>query len=335
MTSATRPATATMRAIVQHRYGSSDVLELANVATPSPGDDEVLVRVHAAGLDKGTWHLMEGLPRLVRLGFGLRAPKRATPGLDLAGIVAGVGSNVTEFEVGAEVFGIGTGSFAEYACAPATKLAPKPAGLTFEQAAVVPVSGLTALQGLRDAGRLEAGQHVLITGASGGVGSYAVQIAKHFGAEVSGVCSGAKADFVRSLGADHVIDYATADPYDTPEPYDLIFDLVGTATLRRLRRTVTRNGTVVAAGIEHGGDWTGGTGRYLRATFWSPFVSQRLTMMLSKETAIDVKILAELIEAGAVVPALDQTFPLEHAAEAMRQMETGAIRGKVAISIAD
>lgn len=335
MTSATRPATANMRAIVQHRYGSSDVLDLADVATPSPGDDEVLVRVHAAGLDKGTWHLMEGLPRLVRLGFGLRAPKRATPGLDLAGIVAGVGSNVTEFEVGAEVFGIGTGSFAEYACAPATKLAPKPAGLTFEQAAVVPVSGLTALQGLRDAGRLEAGQHVLIAGASGGVGSYAVQIAKHFGAEVSGVCSGAKADFVRSLGADHVIDYATTAPYDTPEPYDLIFDLVGTASLRQLRRTVTRNGTVVAAGIEHGGDWTGGTGRYLRAMLWSPFVSQRLTMMLSKETAVDVKILAELIEAGAVVPALDQTFPLEHAAEAMRQMETGAIRGKVAISIAD
>ena len=253
-------------------------------------DDEVLVRVHAAGLDRGTWHLMAGQPYLIRLmGYGLRAPKNRVPGLDVAGTVVAIGADVTRFAVGDEVFGVSRGSFAEYACAREDKLARKPANLTFDQAAVVAISGLTALQGLCDVGRLEAGQRVLIIGASGGVGTFAVQIAKAFGAEVTGVCSTAKLDLVRSLGADHVIDYTQDDFSDAPERYDLILDIGGNSSLSRLRRALTPSGTLVIVGGENGGRWTGGFGRQLRAVALSPFVRQRLVMKTPKEHYADLE----------------------------------------------
>jgi NADPH:quinone reductase-like Zn-dependent oxidoreductase len=323
----------TMQAVVQDRYGSVDVWRLAQIDRPTIGADEVLVRVHAAGLDRGTWHLLTGRPYLIRvMGFGFRRPKNPVPGLDVAGTVVAVGSAVTRFAPGDEVFGIGKGTFAEYTAAREDKLAPKPASCSFVQAAVVPVSGLTALQGLRDAGRVEAGQHVLVTGASGGVGSYAVQLAKAFGAEVTGVCSTAKTDLVRLLGADHVLDYTRDDFADGEHRYDLILDIGGNTTLPRLRRALAPRGTLVIAGGEEGGRWTGGFGRNLRAVALSPFVQQRLTMLISKETARDLEPLSELIEAGKVTPAVDTTFPLTQAPEAMRHLESGRTRGKIALT---
>ena len=229
----------TMRAIMQAGYGSAGVLHLADIGRPAAAGGEVLLRVHAAGLDRGTWHLMAGQPYAIRLVSGLRAPKNPVPGLDVAGTVVAAGADVTGFAVGEEVFGIGQGSFAEYARARPDKLARKPAGLTFGQAAVVAVSGLTALQGLRDAGCLQPGQNVLITGASGGVGTYAVQIAKALGAQVTGVCSTAKTDLVTSIGADHVLDYTRDDFADGSRRYDLILDIAGNSPLARLRRALT------------------------------------------------------------------------------------------------
>lgn len=259
-----------MRAIVQDVYGSADQLRLAEVDKPVIAADEVLVRVHAAGVDRGTCHLMRGEPYLMRiLGFGFRGPKNRVPGLDVAGTVAAVGGDVSRFKVGDEVFGIARGSFAEYAAARQDKLVRKPAGLSFEQAAVVAVSGLAALQGLR-AGRIKAGQKVLIIGASGGVGSYAVQLAKALGATVTGVASTAKAGLVRSIGADHVIDYTREDFADGRQHYDLILDIGGNSRLSRLRRALTPKGTLVIAGGE-GGKWTG-VGRQLRALALSPAV---------------------------------------------------------------
>ena len=246
-----------MRAIVQAGYGSADVLHLEEIGRPAAAGGEVLLRVHAAGLDRGTWHLMAGQPYAIRLVSGLRAPKNPVPGLDVAGTVVAVGADVTGFAVGEEVFGIGHGSFAEYARAGPAKLVRKPAGLTFAQAAVVAVSGLTALQGLRDAGRLRPGQHVLITGASGGVGTFAVQIAKALGAEVTGVCSTAKTDLVTSIGADHVLDYTRDDFADGSQRYDLILDIAGNSPPARLRRALTSAGTLVPAGREDGGRRTG------------------------------------------------------------------------------
>lgn len=321
-----------MRAVVQERYGDADVLHLAQVCRPRIKDDEVLVRVHAAGLDRGTWHLMTGRPYLMRLVFGIRRPKNPVSGLDLAGTVVAVGSAVTRFQVGEEVFGFGKGSFAEYAAAKENKLARKPANISFEQAAVVPVSAVTALQGLRDAGHVQSGQKVLITGASGGVGSYAVQLARAFGAEVTGVCSTAKTDLVRSLGADHVIDYTRDDFANGTQRYDLILDLAGNPTLPRLRRALTTTGTAVIAGGEHGGNVTG-MSRQLRALALSPFVHQRLTMFASARRGTDLEQLTDLIEADRVMPCLDKTFPLERAAEAMRYLEAGKARGKVAITL--
>jgi NADPH:quinone reductase-like Zn-dependent oxidoreductase len=323
-----------MRAIVQDRYGSADAWRLERIDAPVPAANEVLIRVHAAGLDRGTWHLMAGLPYSMRvMGFGLRRPKNRVPGIDVAGIVAGVGADVTAFAAGDEVFGIARGSFAEYAVALEGKVARKPATLSFEQAAVVPVSGLTALQGLR-AGRLEAGQRVLIIGASGGVGSYAVQLAKGQGAEVTGVCSTGKLELVRSLGADHVIDYAAEDFAARPARYDLILDIGGNSTLSRLRRALEPRGTLVIVGGEAGGKVTGGFGRSLRAPLLSPFVGQRLTMLVNKETSRDLEPLRELIDDGKLTPSIDMTFPLDQAQEAMRRLEAGEVRGKLAISIA-
>ncbi|MGM7774438.1 NAD(P)-dependent alcohol dehydrogenase [Arthrobacter sp. KNU-44] len=321
-----------MRAVVQKRYGDADVLHLARISRPGIKVDEVLVRVHAAGLDRGTWHLMTGRPYVMRLVLGLRRPKNPVSGLDLAGTVVAVGSGVTRFQVGEEVFGFGKGSFAEYAAAKENKLARKPANISFEQAAVVPVSAVTALQGLRDAGHIQPGQKVLITGASGGVGSYAVQLAKAFDAEVTGVCSTAKTDVVRSFGADHVIDYTREDFAKGTQHYDLILDCAGNPTLPRLRQALTTTGTAVIAGGEHGGNITG-MSRQLRALALSPFVHQRLTMFASTQRGTDLEQLADLIESGKVMPYLDKTFPLERVAEAMRYLEAGKARGKVGITL--
>jgi NADPH:quinone reductase-like Zn-dependent oxidoreductase len=322
-----------MRAIVQDRYGSADVWRLEQIEPPAPADDEVLIRVHAAGLDRGTWHCMTGLPYLMRvMGFGFRRPKNRVPGLDVAGVVVAVGAAVTKFAPGDEVFGVSRGSFAEYAVALEGKVALKPATLSFEQAAVVPISGMTALQGLR-AGRLQAGQRVLIIGASGGVGSYAVQLAAAQGAHVTGVCSTAKLDLVRSLGADHVIDYTTEDFAAGPGRYDVILDIGGNSSLSRLRRALESDGTLAIVGGEEGGEVTGGFGRSLRAPLLSPFVSQRLTMLANKETARDLEPLTELIDDGKLLPSIDETFPLDRAAEAMRRLEAGRVKGKLAITI--
>jgi NADPH:quinone reductase-like Zn-dependent oxidoreductase len=324
----------TMRAIVQRNYGTTDVLRVAEIDRPDIEANEVLVKVRAAGMDRGTWHNMTGQPYLMRImGFGLRGPKNPIAGLDVAGTVAAVGSEVTRFRTGDEVFGIARGSFSEYAAAREDKLAPKPASLSFDQAAVVPVSGLTAIQGLRDAGRIEAGQKVLIIGASGGVGTYAVQLAKAFKAEVTGVCSTAKVDLVRSIGADHVLDYTREDFADGVHHYDLILDIGGNSRLSRLRRALTPTGTLVIVGGESGGKFTGGFGRQLRAVALSPFVGQRLTMVTSKEHHADMEVLSEFIEAGKVTPIIDKTYPLDEVPDAMRHLEAGHARGKIAISI--
>lgn len=325
--------TSTMRAIVQDTYGDADVWRVAEIALPEIAEREVLVKVHAAGLDRGTWHVMTGLPYLGRLVLGFGKPKEPVPGLDLAGTVVAVGSSVTRFEVGDPVFGIGRGSFAEYAAAREDKLARKPANLTFEQAAVVPVSGLTAIHGLRDAGRVESGQRVLVIGASGGVGTYAVQLAKVSGADVTGVCSTSKTDLVRSLGADHTIDYTRVDFLDGSQRYDLILDIGGNSPLSRLRRALAPRGTLVIVGGEGGGKLAGGIDRQLRALVLSLLVRQRLTMVVPKEHYADLERLTELIEAGALTPSIDRTYPLELAVDAMRHLDAGRARGKIAITI--
>jgi NADPH:quinone reductase-like Zn-dependent oxidoreductase len=323
-----------MRAIVQDRYGAADVLGQAHIARPEVKDHEVLVKVHAAGLDRGTWHLMTGKPYLMRIaGLGFRGPKDRVPGRDLAGTVTAVGAGVTEFVVGDEVYGVGRGSFAEYAVARADKLARKPKSLSFEQAAVVPISAATALQALTDHGRLEPGQRVLIIGASGGVGSYAVQLAKALGGKVTGVASTSKLDLVRSLGADHVIDYTRDDFAGTGQRYDLVLDIAGNPSLRRLRRALTPSGTAVIVGGEDGGDLTGGMNRTLRALVLSLFISQRFATFINKERASDLDRITGLIDAGLVNPSIDRTYPLEQVPEAMRQLAAGQVRGKVAIII--
>jgi len=325
---------ATMRAIVQETYGSADVLRLDHINQPEVGDDEVLIRVHAAGLDRGTWHVMTGRPYLMRvLGFGFRRPKNRVPGLDAAGVVVAVGADVTRFAVGDEVFGISRGSFAEYAVVREDKLAHKPANLSFSQAAAVPVSAGTALQALTDVGQVEPGRSVLVVGASGGVGSYAVQVANALGAVVTGVCSTAKVELVRSLGAAQVLDYTRDDFADGTQHWDLIVDIGGNTPLRRLRRALTPTGTLVVVGGEEGGRWTGGFGRTLRAPLWSPFVRQRLTMLASKERASDQERLTPLLESGQVVPSIDRTYPLDQVPVAMRHLEAGHVRGKVVITL--
>jgi NADPH:quinone reductase-like Zn-dependent oxidoreductase len=323
-----------MKAIVQDTYGSTDVLELREIDKPETADDEVLVRVHAAGVDRGVWHLMTGLPYPVRLaGYGLRTPKTQVPGMDVAGVVEAVGKEVTRFQPGDEVFGIGAGAFAEYARAREDKLVPKPANLTFEQAAVVATSGLTALQGLRDRGRVEPGQKVLVIGASGGVGTFAVQLAKAFGAEVTGVCSTTKVDMVRSLGADHVIDYTSDDFAGGESRYDVILDIGGNSSLSRLRRALTPKGTLVITGGETDGRWLGGTDRQIRALMLSPFVGQKLGSFLCSQNLQDLIVLKELIEAGKVTPAIDRTYPLSEVPDAIRHLKEGHARGKVVITV--
>jgi len=329
----TETGTTTMRAVVQEAYGDAEVLHPGVLPLPRVlREDEVLVRVHAAGLDRGTWHLMTGTPYAVRLVMGVRRPRQPVPGLDLSGTVAEVGAEVTGFAPGDEVFGIGSGTFAEYAVAKAAKLAHKPAALTHEQAATVPVSGITALQAVTDLAKVQPGQRVLVTGASGGVGSYAVQIAVAAGAEVTGVCSAAKADLVRSLGASHVLDYAADDIAAVRGRYDAIIDIAGNASLSRLRTAMTPTGTAVLVGGEGAGRITG-MSRQLRALVVSLFVGQRLTLRVPKESAADLERLSALIEAGQVMPSIGATYPLAEAAEAMRQLVGGNVRGKTAISV--
>jgi NADPH:quinone reductase-like Zn-dependent oxidoreductase len=292
------------------------------------------VQVRASGLDRGAWHMMTGRPYAIRLaGFGMRAPKNPVIGGDLAGVVVAVGSDVTRFRAGDEVYGAGRGSFAEFAAASQDKLARKPAGLTFEQAAAVPVSAVTALQGLTDVGRLQAGQKVLIIGASGGVGTYAVQIAKALGAEVTGVCSTGKVELVRSIGADHVIDYTHEDFAASGATYDLILDIGGNSSLARLRRALTASGTVVIAGGETSGRWLGGADRQLRALALSPFIRQRLATFVAKVDVASLERLTALIDDGLVVPVIERTFPLSEVPTAMRHLENGQARGKLVITV--
>jgi NADPH:quinone reductase-like Zn-dependent oxidoreductase len=323
-----------MKAIVRDTYGSPEVLELRDIDIPEYADEEVLVHVHAAGVGRDVWHIMTGLPYPIRLaGYGFRAPKNPVIGSDMAGVVEALGKNVTRFQPGDEVFGIGKGSYAEYVCAREDKLAPKPTNLTFEQAAVVAIMGSTALQALRDHGKVRPGQEVLIIGASGGVGTYAVQIAKAFGANVTGVCSTTKVEMVRSIGADHVIDYTQEDFAEGDQRYDLILDIGGNSSLSRLRRALASRGTLVIVGGEGGGRWLGGTDRQLRAMMLSPFVGQKLGTFVNKENHEDMLVLKELIEAGKVTPIIDRTYPLAEVPEAIRYLEEGHARGKVVISV--
>ena len=326
-----------MKAIVQDRYGSAEVLELRDIEKPTAGDDDVLVRVHAAGVDPGVWHLMTGLPYLVRvMGYGLRTPRIRVRGVDVAGTVEAVGKNVHQFEPGDPVFGTCDGSFAEYACARAERFAPKPENLTFEQAAAVPISGTTALNGLRDAGRLQPGQEVLVIGAAGGVGTYAVQLAKALGAAVTGVCSGPKAELVRDIGADEIIDYTKEDFTDGTRRFDLILDTAGRRSIARLCRALTSEGTLVIVGGEGGDRWLGG---FQRQIFFAPlrslFGKQKLIGLVAKERQEDLLTLKEFIQAGRLTPVIDRTYPLGEAPQAIRYLQQGHASGKVVLTVSE
>jgi NADPH:quinone reductase-like Zn-dependent oxidoreductase len=326
-----------MKAIVQDRYGDVEVLDLRDIDQPVPTDDRVLVRVHAAGLHRGDWHVMTGLPYLIRIvvpTLGLRGPKSLVLGMDVAGHVEAVGASVTRFQPGDAVFGWCDGAFAEYACAPEDQLAAKPANLSFEQAAVVPISGFAALQGLRDEGQIQEGQTVLVIGAAGGVGSFAVQLAKAFGAKVTGVASTAQVELVGTIGADDVIDYTRQDVTDGTRQWDLVLDCAGRRTLSQLRRALTPTGTLVIVGGEGGGRWLGGFDRNLRAVALSRFTSQRLRMLSSTPRQEDLEVLRELIEAGKVTPVIGRSYPLAEVPEAIRQMVEGrGGGGKVVITV--
>jgi NADPH:quinone reductase-like Zn-dependent oxidoreductase len=324
-----------MRAIVQDTYGETDVLVLRDVERPTIADDEVLVQVVAAGVHRGTWHLMTGLPYIIRvLGYGLRAPKAPALGDEIAGRVEAVGAAVTRFAVGDAVFGVADGGFAEFVCAKEADLVAKPDGLSFAQAAAIPISGITALQGLRDTGQLTAGQRVLIVGASGGVGTFAVQIAKALGAEVTGVCSGAKADLVRSLGANHVVDYTREAFTELDARYDLILDTAGNRPLAQMRRALTPEGTLVIVGGEQGGRWFGGIHRQLGAALLSPLVRQNLRAVMAKPTQADLEALVGLVEAGTVRPLMGRSYPLAQTTEAIEHLTGGHARGKIVVTVA-
>lgn len=297
-----RPSNPPMKAIVQQAYGSPGSLEVAEIPRPEPGEGELLVRVQAAGVDAGVWHAISGLPYLARLGFGLRKPKNRVPGMAFAGRVETVGAGVAGFAPGDEVYGTCGGSYAEYAVARPGKVAARPANLSAAEAAAVPISSVTALKAVRDVGRIQAGQHVLVTGAGGGVGTYAVQLAKAYGAHVTGVCSAAKTDVVRSLGADEVIDYAVTDFTRGRELYDLIIDIAGNRRVSDLRRVLTPKGTLVIVGGEGGGRWLGGFHRTLRAMLLSLFVRQRLRGLIAIDRAEDLQVVGQLIEAGKLAP---------------------------------
>ncbi len=322
-----------MRAIVQESYGSPDVLELRDIDVPTIGDAEVLLRVRAASICPGDWGGMRGAPYVLRLGFGLRKPRNGVRGMDVAGTVGAVGKNVTRFRLGDEVFGVGRGTFAEYARVPQRKLARKPANLTFEQAAAVPLTALTALQALRDAGKVQPGQTVLINGASGGVGTFAVQIAKTLGAEVTGVCSPRNADMVRSLGADHVIDYTQDDFTRNGQRYDVILDNVANHSLLDIRRALTPTGTLVPNNGNFQSRWLSSIPRTVGALVLSVFVRQTLRPFVTSENAVDLEVLNELIEAGKITPVIDSIYPLSETPSAFAHYGEGHTRGKVVITV--
>jgi NADPH:quinone reductase-like Zn-dependent oxidoreductase len=308
------------------------VLRLEDVAAPAPGPGEVLVRVRAAGVDRGVWHLVTGLPYVARLAFGLRRPRRRIPGSEVAGRVEAVGEGVTAFRPGDDVFGACRGSFAELACAAERMLAPKPAGLAYEDAAALPVSGCTALQALRDAAQVRAGQGVLVVGAGGGVGTLAVQLAKALGAAVTGVCSAGKVDLVRGLGADDVLDYAREDFADGRRRWDAIVDTAGNRPLSTLRRALAPRGALVLVGGEGGGRWLGGVERQLGALLLRPVARQRLRPMLAALRAEDLRVLAELAAAGKLRPVVSRTYPLAEAPDAVRALD-GHTRGKLVVTV--
>jgi NADPH:quinone reductase-like Zn-dependent oxidoreductase len=323
-----------VKAIAQHTYGSADVLELRNIDDPSVGDEDVLIRVHAAGCGPDVWHVMTGMPYFARMMLGVRKPKLAVRGWDVAGTVKAVGAGVSDFQPGDEVMGTAEGSFAELAIGRPDKLARKPAVLSFEEAAALPVSGCTALQAIRDAGKLQPGQKVLIIGAGGGVGTLAVQIAKAFGAHVTGVCSSSKSELVLSIGADEVIDYMRETFTDGSRRWDLIVDTAGRRSLTELRRALTPKGALVIVGGDGGGRWTGGFFRgVLRGPLLSLFVGQKFQGLTATEPRKDLEMLNELIEAGKIRPVIDRTYPLVEAPDAIRYLEEGHPRGKIIINV--
>jgi NADPH:quinone reductase-like Zn-dependent oxidoreductase len=335
-----------MKAIVQNRYGSPDVFELRDIDRPTVEDDEVLVRVRAASVHPDVWHAMRGVPYVLRImGSGLRRPKNPVPGIDLAGVVESVGTKVTRFHPGDEVFGqsVGAnlwgngGTYAEYASAPEARLERKPANLTFEQSASVLTSGPIAIQGIRDQGRVQPGQKVLINGAGGGVGTIAVQLAKAYGADVTAVDSAGKLDTLRSIGADRVVDYAHEDFTRSGERYDLILDIAGNHPWSALRRAITPEGTYVLIGHDqYGGSghrWFGSLGRFFKQMVIAPFVSHLHPFRGTKDPGDRLVVLKELIEAGKIAPVIDRTFPLSEVPEAIRYLEAGQTRGKVVITV--
>jgi NADPH:quinone reductase-like Zn-dependent oxidoreductase len=335
-----------MKAIVQSRYGSPDVLELREIDRPEASDDQMLVRVRAASVHADVWHVMRGLPYVLRImGAGVRAPKLGVPGTDLAGVVESVGRSVTKFRPGDEVFGQSLvanlwrhgGAFAEYAAVTEVRFERKPAGLTFEQAAAVPTSGSLGVQGVRDEGRVQADQHVLINGAGGAVGTFAVQIAKAYGARVTGVDSAGKLDMIRSIGADRTIDYEQEDFTRSGERYDVVLDIAGNHPLREIRRALAPDGTYVLIGHDHygasGHRWFGSMGRFAGLMVMAPFVNQLHPFRAAKDPGDRLVVLTELIEAGKVMPVIDRTFPLSEVPDAIRYLEAGQVRGKLVVTI--
>src|SRR5436190_23506250 len=321
-----------MKAIVQDKYGSPDVLELREVDKPVVKDDQVLVRVRAAAVNIADWHLLRGMPYVMRLVSGLRKPKREIPGMDIAGQVEAVGGNVRQLRPGDEVFGWCKGAFAEYACAAENNLLPKPANLTFEQSAAVGDSAFTALAAVRDQGKVQPGHRVLINGASGGVGTFAVQIAKAFGASVTGVCSTRNLDIVRSIGADRVIDYTKQDFAQPEQRYDVMLDLVGSRSLSDCRRALTPRGTYVLVGVKNLGRWFG-LARQIKALLLSPFVGQRMRVFVVKHNKEDLAVLKELVETGKVAPVIDRRYELSEVSEALRHQGEGHPQGKIVIAM--
>jgi NADPH:quinone reductase-like Zn-dependent oxidoreductase len=324
-----------MKAVIQDRYGSADVLEFRDIDRPVPAADEVLVRVRAASVNAYDWHLMHGDPVIGRTMMGLRRPKAPVRGRDFAGVVEAVGSGVTGLRPGDEVYGEADGAFAEFVCAKDSMVGPKPADLTFEQAAAIPLAGNTALIGLRDVARLQRGHSVLVNGASGGVGTFAVQLAKAYGAEVTAVCSTRNVELVRSLGADHVIDYKLEDFTRGGRRYDVVLDLVGNHSLAGFRRALTPTGTLVLSGggVYEGGSVVGPMGLFFRRRLAAPFSRQRLLELPARQTRANLAALRELAESGKIAPVVERTYPLSEAAEAIRYVEVEHARAKVVVTV--
>jgi NADPH:quinone reductase-like Zn-dependent oxidoreductase len=322
-----------MRAIVYTTYGPPEVLQLVEAPKPAPANDGVLIKIHAASVNPLDWHFLRGTPYLVRIMAGLRRPKDTRLGVDMAGRVEAVGASVTQFKPGDEVYGTCKGAFAGYVCASENAVAPKPSNVTFEQAAAVPVAALTALQALRDKGRIQPGQKVLINGAAGGVGTFAVQIARSFGADVTGVCSARNVEMVRSIGANQAIDYTREDFTAGGRRYDLVLDMIGNHSLTECRRALTPEGTLVLVGGPDEGRWIGPLTGPLRAVALSRLVRQKLLPLLTHLNKNDLIVLRGLLEDGKVTPVVDRAYALREVPEAIRYLEEGHARGKVVITI--